>query len=181
MNFNQQNRTPPQRQDLGTTVGQMIHTYTDLKMAVHGYKAGKRVMDAGGTMEDAAKAALTAAAAWMGFFCYTLCYPVFISGLLAQPVMYYDTIGHYNQGHSAGYLWAVMIFVGIPALILQGAVWLSLYSRVKDITQYKDTGKLNEWGHKVRTARFFPKVGWVIQALFGILAAWPVYILLNNF
>lgn len=167
------------RPTLGHVVGRGFGVYTALKMLAVGYKSTKRGLDHGQSPEEALKNGAVTAAAWISFVVFTVWYFMLFSAVLVGPIMQYNPIDRMSgmvHHQSNQTFWLIFLLAGIPALILQVAVWLTLYSRLVDKTD-SNRGHLQRTGFRLHR-RFFRFIPWWLLVLVAMFASLPYSILL---
>lgn len=166
------------RRTSGEIAGDAIHVYTVLKMGVLFWQGYKDAEARGATQEEALKAGVIQAAAWIGFFVWTLFMPLWIVAPFVKIADYYGGIyPGIEDGTPPWLLWSG-VTVGVLAVIVQVACWLVLYSKLKDKLHTK-TGRMYTWGFRIRR-RFFLLTPWWGLWLISMLANLPMAIVLAN-
>ena len=164
----------------GKAINRGLGTYFLLKTGLTGVMAGKRALDRGQSTEEAVKTGAIAAIAWQGLLAYTMCYFMLVSSIIARPLTYYSRIsrsaGDSVTQHSTGYFWTVTLLAGGGAFIVLTAIWLIMYSRLKDKME-GDKGRMYRRGFRIRRRVALMTPWWMLWlvAIFSIL---PLYILL---
>lgn len=156
-----------------------LGTYALLKTLVVAYQAGKRGLDRGQSTEEAVKTGATAGLAWQGMLALTCVYLLMVSSVIAQVVAFYDPLSDSQfPKHNFGYMWGITLFFGVGAIIVVTAIWLIMYSRLKDHMVNSKKGRMYKVGFRIRRRVALMTPWWKLWII-ATVAPMPFYMLMN--
>lgn len=167
---------------MGEVAGDSFKVYSTLKMGVLGYQAFQRAQARGASTEEAVRSGAVAALGWMTFVIGTLWQVWIIVWLGITPLRHYavpqDTGQQTITDISPTHLWLVYAVVGPLTLAVIAALWLTIYSRLKNTINSPKRGLLYQAGFHLDRRIFLLWPTWLL-GLVMFFAFVPFSILIN--